>query len=368
MYGIDTSKFISKIKSQLELLLEFFNVYTIGITGTKGKSTTSTLIYQIIKNQGIECMLLGNIGTPVFEHIDEIKEKMILVLEMSSHQLEYMEQSTNISILLNIYEEHLDHYESLEKYADAKCNIFKYQKEKDYFLYSQDNELLQKQLQKYEIKGNPYRISMEDTQEEENKAIIKEGKVYLNKKEIYNTTDKRNLLGRYNISNIMFALTVSEILNLDLQKTIETINTFEPLPHRIEKVGEYGGIMFYNDSIATIPEATINSIEALEKVNTLIIGGMDRGISFDKFIEYLNNSQIENLICMPDTGHKIGKEISNENIKVYIVETLEEAVKKAKEVTKNDSVCLLSPAAASYGFFKNFIEKGEKYKKLVREN
>lgn len=368
MLGIDISNFRDKIKSQLELLLEFFDVYTIGITGTKGKSTTSSLIYQILKNQDTDCMLLGNIGTPVFEHIDEIKEKMILVLEMSSHQLEYMEQSTNIAILLNIYEEHLDHYESLEKYADAKCNIFKYQSEKDYFLYSEDNELLKKQLQKHEIKGKMYKISIEDTKEEENKTVLRENKVYLNKKEIYNALGERNLLGRYNLSNIMFALTVSEILKLDLQKTIETINKFEPLPHRIEKVGEYGGILFYNDSIATIPEATINSVEALEKVNTLIIGGMDRGVNFDKFVEYLNNSKIEHLICMPATGHTIGKRITNNDMKVYMVETLEEAVKKAKEETKRHTICLLSPAAASYGFFKNFIEKGNRYKDLVKAN
>jgi len=127
----------------------------------------------------------------------------------------------------------------------------------------------------------------------------------------------------------------------------------------------YDGITFYNDSIATIPESTINSIEALEKVNTLIIGGMDRGVNFDKFIEYLNNSKIENLICMPTTGHIIGKKITN--LKVYMVEDLKEAVLTAKKVTKKETICLLSPAAASYGFFKNFKEKGEMYKKLVRE-
>ena len=164
----------------------------------------------------------------------------------------------------------------------------------------------------------------------------------------------------------MFALTVSEILELDLPKTVETINSFEPLPHRIERVGIYNDILFYNDAIATIPEATINSIEALEKVDTLIIGGMDRGISFDKFIDYLNNSNIGNLICMPTTGHKIANRINNPNMKVYVIETLDEAVKTAKEVTKKNMICLLSPAAASYGFFKNFKEKGEIYKRIVR--
>ena len=130
--GIDTTKYFHKIKSQLELLLEFYNNFTIGITGTKGKSTTSSLIYTILKEQDKKSILLGNIGVPVFDYIDSIQEDMILVLEMSSHQLEYMELSPNIAIILNIYQEHLDHYASFEKYIEAKSNIFRHQKETDY--------------------------------------------------------------------------------------------------------------------------------------------------------------------------------------------------------------------------------------------
>ncbi len=362
--NLDTTKFLSKIKSQLELLLEFFNIYTIGVTGTKGKSTTSSLIYEILKVQGIETMLLGNIGNPVFDYIDEIKEKMIVVLEMSSHQLEYMEVSPNISVLLNIYEEHLDHYKSFDNYAEAKCNIFKYQTQDDYFLYNPDNEMLEKEIKKYKVNAKKYEISLEQG-ERENRIILKNDEVNLNGKKLYNSKEERNLLGKYNLSNIMFALTVSEILNLNLKQTVDTINTFETLPHRIELVGKYDGVIYYNDSIATIPESTINSIEALEKVNTLIIGGMDRKISFMKFIDYLNNSKIQNLICMPATGYIIGKEIKNNSMSVYMVEDLEEAVKTAKKVTKKEMICLLSPAAASYGFFKNFKERGELYRKLV---
>jgi len=364
---INIEEFENKIKSQLELLLEFFDVYTIGITGTKGKSTTSSLIYEVLKRQEIECMFLGNIGLPVFDYIDQIKEKTTLVLEMSSHQLEYMNKSTNIAILLNIYEEHLDHYKTLNSYADAKCNIFKYQSDEDYFLYNIDSQILERKVNEYKIKSKKYKISIKDNTNESDKVILIDNKVYLNNKKLYNQSDKRKLLGKYNLSNIMFVLTISEILKLDLNKTIETINDFEPLPHRIEKVGEFNGITYYNDAIATIPEATINSVEALEKVNTLIIGGMDRGVSFDNFIKYLNESNIENLICMPKTGHDIGKKIENKRINVTLVETIEEAVILAKNVTKKGTICLLSPAAASYGFFKNFKEKGDTFKRLVRE-
>ncbi len=365
--GMNIEKFKDKIKSELELLLEFFDVYTIGITGTKGKSTTSSLIYEILKQQNKDVMLLGNIGTPVFDFIDEIKEKMTLVLEISSHQLEYMDLSPNIAILLNIYEEHLDHYNSFQKYIDAKCNIFSHQNKNDVFLYSIDSENVRKNIEKYQINAKTYEISIQSTENKQNRTFLKENEVIFNSKVLYNANDKRKLLGRYNLSNIMFALTVSEILGLNLSKTIDTINNFEPLPHRIEKVGEYGDIIYYNDAIATIPEATINSIEALEKVNTLIIGGMDRGVNFDSFIKYLSNSNIENLICMPKTGHIIGEKVHNDSMTIFMVDTMEEAVNTAKAVTKKKQICLLSPAAASYGYFKNFKEKGELYKKLVKD-
>ena len=358
--GIDTDQYIDKVKSQLELLLELFDVRTIGITGTKGKSTTSTLIYEVLKNQNIDTMLLGNIGTPVFDYIDSIKENMTLVLEMSSHQLEYMEKSPNISILLNLYEEHLDHYESFEKYADAKCNIFKYQKEQDYFLYDKDNEKLNKV-----VKGNKaktYSISLNDKESDIN---IQEDNVYINSKKIYDINQERNLIGQYNLKNIMFVLGVSEILGLDLEKTIKNINEFKTLEHRLELVGKYNGISYYDNTIATIPVATIEAVKALGKVDTLIIGGMDRGISYKEFIEFLSKSDIKNIICMPKTGHDIAKELPRE--KCVIVNTLEEAVEEAKKLTPKEGICLLSPAAASYGFFRNFEEKGNLYKELIKQ-
>ena len=139
---IDITNFKEKIKSQIELLLEFVDVFTIGITGTKGKSTTSSLIYEVLKEQNRNAILLGNIGTPIFECIDKIEKDTIVVLELSSHALEYMKLSPNISVLLNVFEEHLDHYKSLQNYIDAKYNIFKYQKENDYAIYNVDNELM----------------------------------------------------------------------------------------------------------------------------------------------------------------------------------------------------------------------------------
>lgn len=371
---IDITKFKEKITSQLELLLEFFDVYTIGITGTKGKSTTSSLIYEMIKQQGKKVLLLGNIGIPIFDYIDVIEKDMIVVLEISSHQLEYAKKSPNISIFLNLYEEHLDHYKSINEYIEAKANIFKYKKKEDFFLYNADNESVRDVVKKHqqdmnENYYNVYPISFENKEYyEKNKLVYENGVVKdSNSVELYNSTDKRKLLGDHNLNNIMFVLAVSEILKLDLQKTIKTINNFNPLPHRMELVGTFDEVTYFNDSIATVPESTINSIKAIKNVNTLIIGGMDRGINYKEFIKFLEESNIENLICLPTTGHNIAEQIKNEKMSIYKVETMEEAVKIAKEVTKKGTNCLLSPAASSYGFFKNFKERGEKYKRLIKE-
>lgn len=367
---IDTSSFINNIKSQLELLLEFVDIKTIGISGTKGKSTTSSLIYQCLKDQNLDCVLLGNIGVPVFDYIDKLNQNVVMVLEMSSHQLQYMNKSPNISILLNIYEEHLDHYKSYDEYIESKLNIFKHQTEKDFFLYNYDNDTLKEFVNKYNINGTSYEVTFENKiTNNSNKIYIKDNYIFINDKQIYNLDSDRKLIGSHNVNNIMFVLGVVDILNLDIEKAICSINNFDPLPHRMELVGTYNDVTYFNDSIATIPESTINSINGLsqkQEINTLIFGGLDRGINYSEFISFLNKGLIKNLICLPNTGHIIADKLTNTSINKYKVETLEEAVSIAKEVTKKKTICLLSPASASYGFFKNFKERGNQFKHFVQ--
>ena len=352
---LDISKFEDKITSQLGLTLDFYKQNVIGITGTKGKSTTTSLIFKVLKDQGYDAYLLGNIGIPECDYIENFNENSKLVIEMAALQLEYVKTSPHIGIILNLFEEHLDFFKSKEHYFLAKLNMFKYQDNSDYGLYTSSNETLDKYVQN----GN-YITNLIDINKEfkiENNYVI-----YDNKK-IYDSNSERLLLGKHNLTNIMFVLRLSELLKLDLQKTINTINQFKPLEHRMEYVATINGVKYYNDAIATIPEATINCVEALKDVDTIIFGGMDRGIDYNDLIDFFNNSKIKNFICMPDTGYKIGKEIKSKN--VYMVETLEDAVKKAKEVTKN--ICVMSPAASSYNAFKNFEEKGRIYKELVND-
>lgn len=369
---IDISKIKDKIKSQLELFLQYINVFTIGITGTKGKSTTSTLIYNVIKNQKDDVHLLGNIGIPLFDEIDNLKEDSIVILELSSHQLEFVTSSPNIAIILNIFEEHLDHCNSYEEYINAKLNICKYQTSNDYFLYNIDNVCLNNHVINItNLKQQVYEISY-DNNKKNNKdhyLITKKNNKVINENNeiLYIDSDKRKVLGEHNFNNIMFVVTVAKILDLDVNKVTQDIIDSEPLPHRMEFVGNYNGVEYYNDSIATIPEATINCVETLKNVNTLIIGGVDRGIDYSKLIEFLNTSNIENLICLPDTGWNIANNINNNVMKKYLVNNMDEAIEVAKINTKKDTICLLSPAAASYGFFKNFQERGNKFKELVKK-
>lgn len=162
---------------------------------------------------------------------------------------------------------------------------------------------------------------------------------------------------------------VAVILDLDLDKIEKTIENFIPLEHRLELVGTFNGITYYNDSIATIPQATINALKSLPKTDTLIFGGMDRGIDYQSLIEYLKESSVKNLICMPKTGYDIGKILESKNIgkNFYYIDNLEDAVKLSSEITQKGKIVLMSPAASSYEYFKNFMDKGNKYKEYIKK-
>ena len=363
--NIDITNFQDKITSQLELFFEFIECFTIGITGTKGKSTTSSLTYQVLKDQGKDVFLLANIGDPIFDHIEHIHENSIAVLELSSHALQYVQKSPNIALLLNIYEEHLDHYTSFEEYAKAKFNVTKFQNQKDCLIYNYDNET----MKQFKYRENDYAITLKENTNTKNSVYIKEENIYCNNRKIMSLATKLNLKGMHHINNIMFVLAICDILNLNLDTALQIIQNFEPLEHRMEFVGKFDSVEYYNDSIATIPESTINTIKALENVNTLIVGGKDRGVELHELIQFLQNSKVENIICLPKTGEYIYqglKEVSNK--KVWLVQNLEEAVKIAKENTKKDTICVLSPAASSYGYFKNFEERGKLFKEFVRKD
>lgn len=360
---LDYSSFQDKITSQLELILEIDRENIIGITGTKGKSTTSSLIYAILQANGCDSRLLGNIGTPIFDEIEHISADTLLVLEMSSHQLEFIKTSPHIGAILNLFEDHLDAAGSVEHYHWSKLNLFRHMTANDLAIYCADNPALQNRLAHEDFRAQLISVSIDDHIPAN--VELRDDQVYCHETPLYNSADQRHLVGQHNLENIMVALAIAHFLGLDPKISQTAVNNFQPLEHRLEKVATINGITYYNDVIATIPAATINAVQSLKNVNTLIFGGLDRGIDYQGFINFLNRSDIEHFICMPSTGHIIGKQLDPAH--THFVDTLEEAVALANKITKPDTICLLSPAAASYEFYKNFQEKGHAYKQLVHQ-
>ena len=337
----------NKITSQTDLFLQCYFAQTIGVTGTKGKSTTTSLIYHILKTAGRKAILCGNIGVPFFDIIPDITPETTIVAELSSHQLEFIERAPAIAVLLNLFQEHLDHYNSLADYHLAKVNIFKKQVT-DHFIYHADDAMIVHYLTENPIKSIAHQFSL---------------------KPLFAKPIETNLKGEHNLLNIHAAAIAAMLRGVSADDCLHAISSFTALPHRMEYVGEYKGIHFYNDSIATIPEAAIQSVTALKVVDTLILGGFDRGIDYSPLVDFVTQSELKNLIFLGAAGMRICDAIVAKNIflgKVIHVSTIAEAVRKAYELTRVGRICLLSPAAASYDQFKNFEERGDVYKKEIR--
>lgn len=344
----------TEITGQMDLFLRFAECTKIGITGTKGKTTTTTLIYNIVKASGRKCALIGNIGVPVFESLDDC-EGLTAVIEMSCHQLEFAKASPQIAVMTNIYPEHLDHYNGFEGYANAKLNIVKNQTKNDSFVYNSDQEELKALINFDDIESKLLPVSRF---EEDTNDFYK-----------HLTTLNENLKGYHTHQDIFFAVNVARCLGISDEAIEEGIRSFTPIAHRMEKVGTWKDVTFYNDSIATIPHAVMCAISALEKVDSLIFGGLDRGIDYTDFVKDLNECNVSNLIGLPETGEKIINELKKIGCtkNLVIVNTMDEAVEAAYKYTEKGKICLFSPAASSYNRYKNFEEKGNHFKILAKE-
>lgn len=338
--GIPELHLGEKYISQTELFMEEFGKQVIGITGTKGKSTTSTLLYETLK----ACLhrpviLVGNIGLPCLDSFDEITEDTVIVFELSCHQLADCKFSPHIGVFLNLYEEHLDYYKVMEEYYKAKCHVALNQS-------TQDVLYIGAQVPEFETKGQ--------------KVVIAYG-------------DEANydlqIPGEHNNYNAEFVYQIAtREYGCDEELVKQAMKSFTGLPHRLQKVGTFHDITFYDDSISTIPEATIAATESIPRVSTIIVGGMDRHIDYNILEEYIAEHQEKTFILAYETGERILAELQNQNPKnCHLVANLKEAVILAKQITPPNTSCVMSPAAASYGYFKNFEERGEYFKQYVTE-
>lgn len=342
-----------KITSQTDILLRLCRDKVIGVTGTKGKSTVSSLIYHFLTACGKKTMLIGNIGVPPLQRIDELSDDMTAVCEMSCHQLEYVKASPHTSVLLNVYPEHLDHYEDFDAYRAAKLNITKFQSRDDLLVVAE--ELLPIITTDAVIKTIGFGCGFSGTEN---------GEIYIGDRVIPHANINTALKGEHNLYNIAAAITAANNVGCDTDTCLKSLSDFNGLEHRLEFVGVVNGAEYINDSISTAPQTAIAALKAFPDTDTLIIGGMDRGIPYDELSDYLNgDTSVKNLIILPDSGIRAAKGVTNPDINKLYADNMEQAVKLSKQYTKVR--CILSPAAASYGFYKNFEERGRHFKALV---
>lgn len=355
------------ILSQTEVFFQCFRDQIIGITGTKGKSTVTTLLYHLLKQAGMDALLVGNIGIPALDHMEEVKPDTRIVFELSCHQLEYMTVSPHIGILVNIHEEHLDHYGTMEKYVEAKHHIFKNQRPDDILICN-----VQCLPGEGTCPSGLIRAGMDGSGKELDVVQEQDGTwVHFRGKSFCIPTDEIKLLGQHNYFDIAVAYGVCSILGMDDQVFARGLKTYEPLPHRLQYIGEREGVKYYDDSISTICDTTIQALKTLKDTDTVLIGGMDRGIDYRELIEYLSDCPVPHIILMEATGKRIYQEIHKyypefkNRARLILAEHLEDGVKRARQITRPGTSCVLSPAAASYGIFRNFEERGETFSRLV---
>lgn len=339
-----------KYISQTQVFMEEFGKQTIGVTGTKGKSTTSSLLYTVLSAcSGKEVILMGNIGLPCLDYFDQIDDNTIVVFELSAHQLYHTTVSPHVGVFLNLYEDHLDYYKTMDRYYMAKTHVASYQDEED-FAYIGSN------VPEFKTAGKKTVISCESDYDYE-----------------------LSIEGNHNRYNAEFVHRIAtEVYGCDSEEVKASLKTFTGLAHRLQKVATVDGVDYYDDSISTIPQATISAATSLKSAKTLLIGGMDRGIDYTVLEEFIPAHDEYIYICMYESGKRIYDAVmarldSSEKMRtletgnnILYVDDLEAAVLKAKEITPEGYACVLSPAAASYGYFKNFEERGDVFKELVK--
>ena len=339
------------------------------MTGSDGKTTTTTLIYEILKNNGYNhCYLGGNIGIPLFTKLNEMHPDDIAVLELSSFQLMGMEMSPDISVITNITPNHLNVHSSYEEYIEAKKNIFKFQNEDGIVVLNYDNDITREAAK--EAEGKVIFFSSKTKLEDGfilDDNIIKECKDKL-RKHILNTDDLI-LRGRHMYEDVCAALAATATL-VDAEDAVKTIQQFKGVEHRLEFVRELDGVKWYNDSMASSPTRTIAGLNSYHERITLIAGGYDKNLDYTPVAKPILE-KVDNLILIGATAGKIFDAVKEEEekqqkeIKIYMCDEFKNAILLAKKVTKPGEIVLLSPASASFDMFKDFADRGNTFKELV---
>lgn len=318
---------------------------TIGVTGTKGKSTVSSLVHHILINEGLSSHLVGNIGRPMLSELENGKGKDdIYVVELSSYQLSDIRYSPHISVITNLFPDHMTYHGSVEEYYRAKLNILSHATPSNFFVYNPAYDTLLKAAQSSAAK--PVKIMLD----------------------LPLSVSDSPLLGDHNMVNIKAAVTVSELCGVSVDSAVRALKSFRPLQHRLEYVGEFDGIAYYDDAASTTPQSTVSAVKTLKSVDTIFLGGEDRGYDFSELAKVICASSVNNIVLFPDAGKTIKQSIMancDREILFFDTESMEQAVAFAASKTKKGMICLLSTACPSYSLWKNFVEKGEEFARCV---
>ena len=358
------------VTTEIEMLMKMCPCKIVGVTGSDGKTTTTSLIYSILKEAGYNTYLGGNIGTPLFTKISEIKPDDIVVLELSSFQLMGMKVSPHIGVITNITPNHLNIHKDYQEYIDAKKNIFKYQKENDIIVLNYDNAITRECAK--EALGKVVYFSGKNKLEDGlivDDKIIKECKDGIRKHLL--DTQEVLLRGEHNYENIATALAATRTL-VDTDIAIKAIKKFKPVEHRLEFVREINKVKWYNDSVSSSPTRTIAGLKSFDEEIVLIAGGYDKNLDYTPIAKPIIDN-VKALILMGQTSGKIFEAVKeelekqNKKLKIYMCNSLEETVNLAKKVSEPNQIVLFSPASASFDMFKNFADRGIQFKNLVNK-
>lgn len=358
------------VTTEIEMLMKMCPCKIIGVTGSDGKTTTTSLIYSILQKAGYHTYLGGNIGTPLFTKLPEMQSEDMVVLELSSFQLMGMEVSPDISVITNITPNHLNIHKDYEEYIEAKKNIFKYQNEKGILVLNYDNEITRNCANQANGK-----VIFFSHKEKLDNGFIVDGKVIKEcedkiRKHILNG-EEVILRGAHNLENITTALAATKFM-VSIEVAVEAIKEFKPVEHRIEFVREINNVKWYNDSMASSPTRTLSGLNAFEEDIVLIAGGYDKNLDYEPLAKTLVE-KAKALLLIGQTAGKIfdavKQELENQNktLDIYMCESLEQTVTLARKVAEPGNVVLFSPASASFDMFKDFADRGNQFKKLVND-
>ena len=367
----NNSEIISKIRSidipiisEIEFASSYSNSFKICITGTNGKTTTTKLIHHILNKSGLDVGLAGNIGDS-FSKMLLSGDKDIYVIEISSFQLDDIKKfKPNISIITNIIEDHLDRYENdFSKYVDAKMKIIKNQDESDYLIYNSDDKALMEVLKNKKLPVNKISIGIENNHQ--NRVFIDNNIFNKKKKTIMINTEEFALKGRHNLLNAMAAITVSDLLKIDNKIIRESLLTFSGLPHRLENFLKIQGVNYINDSKATNVNAAYYALDSMKSPTVWIAGGVDKGNDYSELLPIVRE-KVKAIICLGIDNAKIIETFKPVIEIIVETESITEAVKVANKIAEKKDNVLLSPACASFDLFDSYEDRGDQFKKAVR--